>query len=86
MHALRIAYQGIELLSTGRITLPVPEPERSELRSVRNGELALDDVLERIDAATVQLEELATDASIPAKPEVARVDEFLVRTYRAAWG
>ena len=85
MHALRIAYQGIELLSTGRITLPVPEPERSELRSVRNGELALDDVLERIDAATVQLEELATDASIPAKPEVARVDEFLVRTYRAAW-
>ena len=28
MHALRIAYQGIELLSTGRITLPVPEPER----------------------------------------------------------
>ena len=50
MHALRIAYQGIELLSTGRITLPVPEPERSELRSVRNGELALDDVLARIDA------------------------------------
>jgi uncharacterized protein len=86
MHALRIAYQGIELLTTGRITLPVPEPERSELRSVRNGELALDDVLERIDAATVQLEELAADASIPAKPEVARVDEFLVRTYRAAWG
>jgi predicted nucleotidyltransferase len=85
MHALRIAYQGIELLSTGRITLPVPEPERSELRSVRNGELALDDVLERIDASTVQLEELATDGSIPAKPEVARVDEFLVRTYRAAW-
>ena len=67
MHALRIAYQGIELLSTGRITLPVPEPERTELRSVRNGELPLDDVLERIDAATVQLEELATDASLPAQ-------------------
>jgi hypothetical protein len=28
MHALRIGYQGIELLETGRITLPVGEPER----------------------------------------------------------
>ena len=30
MHALRLGYQGVELLTTGRITLPVPEP-RSEL-------------------------------------------------------
>ena len=85
MHALRIAVQGIELLSSGRITLPVPEPERTELRRVRAGELALDDVLERIDAATVQLEELADDPSLPARPDIARVDAFLVRTYRAAW-
>lgn len=86
MHALRIAVQGIELLSSGRITLPVPEPERSVLRAVRSGELELDDVLERIDAATVQLEELSVDPALPARPDVTRVDEFLVRTYRAAWG
>ena len=61
MHALRIAYQGIELLSTGRITLPVPEPERPSCAACAR-ELALDDVLERIDAATVQLEELAANA------------------------
>src|SRR3954447_22501127 len=29
MHALRIGYQGIELLTSGRISLPVPEPERA---------------------------------------------------------
>jgi hypothetical protein len=28
MHALRLGLQGIELLTTGRITLPVPEPDR----------------------------------------------------------
>src|SRR4051794_2469824 len=39
MHALRIGYQGIELLTSGRITLPVPEPERGFLRQVRAGEL-----------------------------------------------
>lgn len=26
MHALRLGYQGVEMLTTGRITLPVPEP------------------------------------------------------------
>jgi hypothetical protein len=29
MHALRPGLQGVELLTTGRITLPVPEPHRS---------------------------------------------------------
>lgn len=86
MHALRIAVQGIELLSSGRITLPVPEPERSVLRAVRSGAMELDEVLDRIDAATVQLEELSADAGLPPRPDVARVDEYLVRTYRAAWG
>ncbi len=78
--------QGVELLSTGRITLPVPEPDRSVLRSVRAGELALDDVLARIDGAAVELEELAGDAQLPSTSDVARVDDFLVRTYREAWG
>ena len=85
MHALRIAYQGIELLSTGRITLPVPEPERSELRRVRAGEVPLDDVLAHLDGVSARLEELAHDSSLPAQSDVAAVDDFLVRTYRAAW-
>src|SRR5262245_53163663 len=29
MHALRLGYQGLELLESGRLTLPMPEPERS---------------------------------------------------------
>src|SRR3712207_5861454 len=42
MHALRIAHQGHELLTTGRISLPVGEPERSRLMDVRRGEVPLD--------------------------------------------
>ena len=86
MHALRIAVQGIELVTTGRVTLPVPEPDRSVLRAVRAGELPLDDVLARIDGAAAQLEEVTADAQLPAKPDVPRVDAFLVRTYLEAWG
>lgn len=39
MHALRLGIQGVELLSTGRITLPVPQPHRDYLRAVRRGEV-----------------------------------------------
>jgi hypothetical protein len=28
MHALRLGLQGVELLSSGKITFPVPEPDR----------------------------------------------------------
>jgi len=43
MHALRLGLQGIELLTNGRITLPVPEPDRAYLRSIRRGERPLAD-------------------------------------------
>jgi hypothetical protein len=85
MHALRIAYQGIELLTTGRITLPVPEPERSALRRVRAGEQPLDDVLAHLDGVTTRLEEVTDGADLPAKPDVAAVDAFIVRAYRTSW-
>jgi predicted nucleotidyltransferase len=85
MHALRIGYQGIELLKTGRITLPMGEPERSTLRAVRAGAVPLDEVLAhlaRVDAALVA----ACDTpGLPDKPDVGAVDRFVVATYRAAW-
>jgi hypothetical protein len=41
MHALRLGLQGMELLTTGRITVPVPEPDRGYLRAIRRGEVPL---------------------------------------------
>ena len=85
MHALRIAHQGIELLATGRIALPVAEPARSALREVRAGEVALEEVLRRLDAATAELEQVSRDPALPAKPDTTAVDAFVVAAYRRAW-
>src|SRR5207302_10986937 len=48
MHAARLGYQGVELLDAGRVTLPMPEPERSSVMSVRRGERSFDEVIEEI--------------------------------------
>ena len=85
MHALRIAAQGRELLTTGRITLPVPEPDRSRLMAVRRGEVPLPEVLAGLETAVAELEELAATADVPPEADVAAVDAFLVRAYERAW-
>lgn len=86
MHALRLGVQGAELLTTGRITLPVPEPDLSYLRQVRRGEIPLDEVIERIDQSRDRLTRLRQDSDLPAQPDRHWVDEWLHRSHLRYWG
>jgi hypothetical protein len=85
MHALRLGLQGVELLTTGRITLPVPEPHRAYLRCIRRGEVSLDEVVAAISQAEAELTTLATSSSIPAEPDRAWVDDWLYRSHLRFW-
>jgi hypothetical protein len=85
MHALRLGVQGAELLTTGRITLPVPEPERSHLRAVRRGEIAKEDVIAAVDEAERHLLELSEATSLPDQPDRDWVDAWLHRSHLAYW-
>jgi hypothetical protein len=84
-HALRLGLQGIELLSTGRITLPVPEPHRAYLRSIRCGERPLGEVLGAITDAEEQLARLRDSPAIPGQPDHRWVDDWLHRSYLNFW-
>ncbi len=85
MHALRLGLQGVELLTTGRITLPVPEADRGYLRSVRRGERPLAEVLDAISAAEARLAELRDSSAIPDQPDRRWVDDWLHRSYQDFW-
>ena len=85
MHALRLGLQGVELLTTGRITLPVPEPDRAYLRAIRRGELALAEVLDAITSAEARLGELKESSSVPAQPDRRWVDSWLHRSHLDFW-
>lgn len=85
MHALRLGIQGVELLSTGRITLPVPEPNLSYLRSIRNGELGLDEVTKAVESAEADLMTLRDSSSLPDQPDRAWVDAWLHRSHLTYW-
>ncbi|TKV57156.1 nucleotidyltransferase [Nakamurella flava] len=85
MHALRLGFQGVELLRTGRITLPVPEPALGELRAVRRGEVPVEQVVRRIDDVAAELESLNRSPRVPDQPDRAWVDGFLHRAHLAYW-
>ncbi|HKE63385.1 MAG TPA: nucleotidyltransferase domain-containing protein [Micromonosporaceae bacterium] len=85
MHALRLGLQGIEFLTTGRITLPVPEPDRSYLLSIRRGEVALDEVIAAAEHAEDRLLELRSSSPLPEEPDWQWVNEWLHRSHIAYW-
>ena len=85
MHALRLGFQVAELLTTGRITLPVPDPYGEQLRAVRRGEVSLADVVAAIDAAEARLVELGGSSDLPPEPDRAWVDSWLHQVHLAHW-
>ena len=86
MHAARLGYQGLELLETGHLTLPMPEPMRSRVMAIRNGERRFDDVLAEIDEVERRLAQTLESTRLEDEPDRAAVDRFLVDAYRRSWG
>lgn len=85
MHALRLGLQGIEFLTTGRITLPVPEPHRAYLRAIRRGDVPLAEVLDAITSAETQLAQLRETSAVPDQPDRGWVDDWLHRSHLNFW-
>lgn len=85
MHALRLGLQGVELLTTGRITLPVTEPDLSYLRSIRRGEVGLNEVIEAVATAETNLMQLRDSSSLPDQPDRRWVDKWLHQSHLDYW-
>ena len=86
MHAARLGYQGLELLETGRLTLPMREPERSRTMAIRTGERSFEEAIAEIEEVERLLAEALERTSLPREPDHERVNSFLVDAYRSAWG
>jgi uncharacterized protein len=88
-HALRLAYQGLELMRDGRLTLPMPERERERVLRVKRGDVPeMADALDEIARVQAQIEDhLATGSSpLPAEPELPVISEWAVGAHRRHWG
>lgn len=85
MHLCRLAIQGIELLTTGRITFPVPEPDRTSLMEIRRGEWTLDGTVEWSHVLEQRLIQARDNSDLPEHPDRSALNEWLVETYLHHW-
>jgi uncharacterized protein len=84
-HMVRLGVQGAELLETGRITLPVPEPWRTVIREIRTGRATMAETLDMAAGLEQRIRELAGTSPLSEKPAREAADEWLVSVYRQAW-
>lgn len=85
MHILRLGYQGVELLTTGSISLPLPEPARTDIMSVREGKQDLNFVLQWAGDLERELKDLIETSWIPEEPNRELVEKWMLDTYWDTW-
>jgi predicted nucleotidyltransferase len=85
MHILRLGFQGVELMTTGRLTLPMPEKHRTFVYATRLGDVPLQEVLTKTGELERQIKDLLNDAPIPAEPARAEIEAWMLRMYFENW-
>jgi hypothetical protein len=85
MHAARLGFQGIELLTTRRLDLPIQGEPADWLRAVRRGEVPFEQWWERCLELDRRLEQMAADDAVPEGPDRARIEAWSVQTHLAFW-
>jgi hypothetical protein len=81
-HAVRVAEEAIELMETGKITLP--RPEKSLLTAIRRGKIPFDTVSSMIERNLEIVEKAVEDSTLPEKPDWDHADKLVVSFYKSA--
>ncbi|MGV1004977.1 MAG: hypothetical protein ACOYEV_09480 [Candidatus Nanopelagicales bacterium] len=87
-HALRLAYQGLEIASTAALTLPLPARERERVLAVKRGDVPRAEVSAGIARVEAEVRGLL-DAGKTGLPENANLDlitSWAVGAQRRHWG
>ena len=85
LHMVRAGWQGVELLRTGTITLPMRPDERDWLLALRDGRHTLTDALAEASESVEQLRVLRELADWPKQPNWPGINTWLRHTYMREW-
>jgi hypothetical protein len=84
-HIIRLGCQGAEFLSSGHITLPMPEEERTLVVKVRTGGFTLAEVSGLITRAEIELDKAFASSPLQDVPDAPAVEAWMLQTYLGYW-
>lgn len=82
MHMVRLAFQGIEVVSSGTMSLPCKE--RELLLDIRNGELLFESVMELTSELEDDLKHCPS--CLPPSVDHTKLSAWMASTYKEFWG
>jgi predicted nucleotidyltransferase len=85
MHMCRLGFQGVELMETGRLSLPMQDPARRWLLNVRTGKVTFEECLEKADYLETRIKELLETSPLPPTPDVEFVETWMLEKYLLNW-
>ncbi len=85
-HIIRLGLQGLELLQTGRMSLPMREIQRDLVLRVRTGKFTFDHVAELARGLETGLVDAFNRSKLREEPDTAYVERWMIRQYLDNWG
>lgn len=84
-HMVRLGWQGLELMQTGTLTLPVPEPQRTWLIDLREGRHTMKEALHEANSAARRIREDIRTSPLRQVPDEGVVSKWLTTAYLQVW-
>jgi hypothetical protein len=84
-HMVRLGIQGVELLMTGKLTLPMPERYRELVKDIRRGEYSMQDCLDMAEELEAEIRGLMASSTLRPQPDWDRINAWTCEVYRRAW-
>jgi predicted nucleotidyltransferase len=85
MHILRLAFQGVELLNTGKLSLPMPEAQRAFVYAVRCGEVPIQEALTKAGDLEREIKDLLDSSLIQEDPARDLIEAWMIEQYWDMW-
>lgn len=86
MHMVRLGMQGVELLQTGTITLPMPAEQLAQLRELRQGRLSKRWALDAAETLEATIDGLLSSSRLPDEPDWGGINTWLTDVHLRHWG
>jgi uncharacterized protein len=79
-HLIRLLHEGLELLTTGKLTFPIEGEAREQILRIRNAEVEYDELMEMYSKWDEKL--VNAEAVVPHKPNWNWANAYLIETLR----
>ncbi len=86
MHAVRLGYQGVEYLKSGRISVPMQGDEAERCKAIRRGEVPIEKVVAQAMEFHGRVLDLADNGPLPDVPDYKAVNDWMIHAYLTHWG